>query len=131
MVRASGDSAVIASMVLCTSSFVSPGSPRMISILILSNTACLASIKASFTCATVCCLPISLRVSCFIVWGLTEILVTPCFNSTLSFSSVMLSARPASTVNSCTVSNTNVSFSFVSSLSSSAADNELGVPPPI
>ena len=64
------------------------------------------------------------------VCGLMEILVTPCFLSTANFSSVMLSGRPASTVNSFTWSNGNVSFSLVISASSCEALSDVGVPPP-
>ena len=51
--------------------------------------------------------------------------------NTLSFSSVMLSGRPASTVNSATSSTGNTDFIFCMSWRNCSADKVVGVPPPI
>ena len=88
--------------VCATSSFPSPGRPMIRSILILSNPSSLAIWKILTVSSTVCFLPITSSVFWFIVCGLTEILVTGNSFITCSFSLVMLSGRPASTVYSLT-----------------------------
>ena len=107
------------------------GSPRIKSIFILLKPHCLASLNASLTCSTVCRLPIISKVFWFIVWGLIEILETLCFFNVLSFSSVILSGRPASTVNSLTVLKSKFSLRLVINLSIWSGSNVVGVPPPI
>ena len=130
-VRLSGFSFLISSMVWRTSPAFSPGSPKIISILMLENPALLAMAKASFTCSTVCLLPIKSRVSCFMVWGFTEILVTPLRFKTSIFSGVMLSARPASTVNSFKWDRSKLPFIFSRSLCIWKGSRVVGVPPPM
>ena len=130
-VRLSGDSFLISAAVYLTSSCVSPGSPRIISILMLSNPSSLARANASFTCSGECFLPMMRKVSSLIVCGLIDILVIPCFFNTRSFSTVILSARPASTVNSCTRPKSKYRYTAASSRSSSSGSKVVGVPPPI
>ena len=95
----------------------------------LSNPSSLASANASRVCSTVCARPIRFRVSSFMVCGLTEIRLTPASFKTRSFSRVMLSGRPASTVNSR--SPAGVGFSISMSTFSSSAESAVGVPPPM
>ena len=74
----------------------------------------------------VCALPINFRVLFEKVCGLMLMRVTLCFFNTSSFSFVMVSGLPASTVNSLT--------GYVSSLkilSRSFALSAVGVPPPM
>ena len=56
---------------------------------------------------------------------------TPFRRSTASFSAVMVSGRPASTVYSTTPPMSNLSFSRPSSRSICAAVRVVGVPPPM
>ena len=65
------------------------------------------------------------------VWGFTEIRVTPNSFSTRSLSAVMLSARPASTVNSFTCEKSKVFRSRERSRSSWSGSSVVGVPPPM
>ena len=74
---------------------------------------------------------IIVAVFCCIVCGLIEIRVTGYFRITFSFSFVILSGRPASTVNSCTVSIEKLCSIHESRRSNCPADNVVGVPPPI
>ena len=64
-------------------------------------------------------------------WGLTLIRSTPFFLRTASFSAVMVSGLPASTVRSTALARSNFSFSRPSSRSICSAVKVVGVPPPI
>ena len=130
-VKLSGPSFLISSSVFSTSSLVSCGSPTMMSILILSKPSSLASKKASFTCKTVCLRPISSNVSSFIVCGLILIRVTGWRFIVLSFSRVMLSGRPASTVHSWRKDKLKEFSIFERRRSNWSGSNVVGVPPPI
>ena len=129
-VSESGFKASISSKVCFTSSRSSPGSPMIRSMLMLSNPSALAIWNFSFTFSTVWRRPIRSKVFWFMVWGLMEIRLMPWEAKTFNFSSVMLSGRPASTVNSRTffVSNSCSNLHKIASMSS--AGSEVGVPPP-
>ena len=131
IVTLSGSSAFICARVSAKSSGVSPGSPMIRSMLILSKPHSLASANTCFVCATVCCLPMLCSVLSCIVCGFTEILSTPKRLSAISFSLVMLSGLPASTVISYASCTGKFSYRQISNSSSCSADNVVGVPPPI
>lgn len=57
--------------------------------------------------------------------------VDPCARSTCSLSAVMVSGRPASTVNSRRALRSNAASSCVHSASSWRAESVVGVPPPM
>ena len=130
-VRLSGWSFSIFSRVSCISAASSPGSPAIRSILILSNPSSRARWKICSTSSTVCFLPTRSSVFCCIVCGLTEMRVTGYLRITSSFSRVILSGLPASTVNSSTCSKSKFSRIVPSSRSSWSASSVVGVPPPI
>ena len=65
------------------------------------------------------------------VWGLTLRRVTPLSRRTRSFSAVMVSGRPASTVYSTAPPMSKRSFSRPSSRAICSAVRVVGVPPPI
>lgn len=66
-----------------------------------------------------------------IVWGFTLTRPTPCARRTRSFSAVIVSGRPASTVYSRRAERSNSRSSAAQSLSSCAAESVVGVPPPM
>ena len=65
------------------------------------------------------------------VWGLTDTRVTPWHFRTASFSAVMVSGRPASTVISGQAERSKDSSRAVSTASICAAVRVVGVPPPM
>ena len=129
-VTLSGASSFISSMVARTSFISSSGRPMIRSMLMLSKPNFLARRYFSFTISTVWRRPMRSRVDCFMVWGLMEILEIPWARRVFSLSSVMLSGRPASTVNSFTEERSNRSSIRVRMASSSSAFKAVGVPPP-
>ena len=130
-VRLSGSRALTSSSVCLTSSAHSPGRPTIKSILILSNPHSLARAKACRVSSTVCFRPMRSSVFWFMVWGFTEILVTGCLLIAISFSLVILSGLPASTVYSFTCSTGKHASIWPSSRSSCSGSRVVGVPPPI
>ena len=64
-------------------------------------------------------------------WGLMDTRVTPLRRSAASFSAVMVSGRPASTVYSTVWLMSNLSFNRPSSRSICSAVRVVGVPPPM
>ena len=86
------------SMVCAKVSGVSPVKPAMTSMLISRKPACRASSKARSTSAAACFLPIAASTLSSMDCGLMLTRPTPAFFSTRSFSGVMVSGRPASTV---------------------------------
>ena len=99
----SGASSISLSMVFSKLSTVSVGRPAIISVFIESKPTFLARSKLSKNCAVVCFLPIASRTLSFKVCGFIDTLPQPFALSTFSFSSVMVSGLPASTVYSRTV----------------------------
>ena len=81
--------------------------------------------------AAVCLLPTAARTVSFAVWGFIDILVTPASLRTSSFSSVMVSGLPASTLYSPSVGAPKHSAIAPVSILSSSALSTVGVPPPI
>ena len=130
-VRLSGFNAFTCSKVSLTSSRLSSGSPMIRSMLISSNPSSLARWKLSTVCATVCLRPMIFNVSSFIVCGLMEILVMSHFFNVSNFSLVMLSGRPASTVNSRQCDRSKLHRILRISRSSWYGSSVVGVPPPM
>ena len=87
--------------------------------------------KAFRISSALCDRPISSRVLSFIVWGFMLILPTPFFARDMSLSSVTVSGRPASTVNSLAGERSKLSRTSFRSSSSCSAESVVGVPPPI
>ena len=131
MVTLSGASSFTSSIVCLTSSSVSSGSPMMRSMFMLSKPSSRASLKLCIVSSTVWCLPIISSVCCFMVCGLTDIRLMPFFFSARSFSLVMESGLPASTVNSRQSFKSKLHLIFLISLSSCAGLSVVGVPPPM
>ena len=129
-VISSGRSFSTISMVCETSSIPSPGSPTIRSMLILSKPRERAVSNARTVSSTVCLRPIRSRVFWFMVCGLTLIRVTGCARSTSSFSFVMLSGRPASTVNSIACDRSKSSSTAHRRRSICRGVRVVGVPPP-
>ena len=129
-VRLSGDRARISSRVWDSSSIPSPGRPMMRSMLMLSNPISRARRNFSFTISTVWRRPMRSRVFWFMVWGLMEMRVTPWRFNTSSFSRVMLSGLPASTVNSRTPDRSKRRSTSQITRSRCSAERAVGVPPP-
>ena len=109
---------------------VSPGSPAIRSMLNASCGNLFTIATASRTSAAVWRRPIVSSTSSDIVCGFTLTRFTPCETSTASFSSVTVSGRPASTVNSRQAERSKHAFVSASSRSSSGAVSVVGVPPP-
>ena len=65
------------------------------------------------------------------VWGFTEIRLPPPARMARSFSRVMVSGRPASTVNSVPGARAKASFTLSSRAASWPASRVVGVPPPM
>ena len=130
-VRESGFSASTFSNVCATFSLSSPGRPTIRSMLMLSNPRERAMRNFSSISSTVWWRPIRSSVSWFMVCGLIEIRVTGNLRMAFKTSSLIVSGRPASTVNSCTCSIGKSSVTFVSRRSICAAFSVVGVPPPM
>ena len=76
------------------------------------------SARASTMSCAVCLRPMASSTESVMVWGFTLILSTPCRRSVLSFSIVIVSGRPASTVYSRRPERSNSDSSFEHSRSS-------------
>ena len=129
-VRQSGSSFISSSIECCMEAASSPGSPAMRSIFMQSKPSRLAILKQSTISDEVWSLPTLLRVASHMVCGFIEILVTPISRMTRSFSSVIVSGRPASTVNSVPLFMPYSRTAWDISRSSSPAVSTVGVPPP-
>ena len=97
----------------------------------LSNSNVFASANALLTSSAVCFLPMAASTPSSMVCGFMLILPTPHFLSTASFSAVMVSGLPASTVTSRMPDISKLSFTVLKTLSSCCAVSTVGVPPPI
>ena len=86
--------------------------------------------SASITSAALCFRPMAWSTVSDMVWGLTLTRSQPWARSTFSFSAVIVSGRPASTVNSRTEERSKLLSSAVQTSSSCWADSVVGVPPP-
>ena len=127
----SGASSITASSVREKPSGVSVGRPAMRSMFTAKPPQARTSSSASRMSCAVCLRPIASRTLSDIVWGLTLSLSTPWARSVRSFSAVIVSGRPASTVYSRRAERSNSRSSFPQSLSSWAAESVVGVPPPM
>ena len=101
-------------MVSLTSSTPSPGRPIIKSMLISGIPARRRLWNISDTDSTVWFLPMRFKVRCCMVWGLQLTRVTPHCCMAASFTSDILSGRPASTVNSTVCSQQKLSFTSCS-----------------
>jgi len=109
---------------------VSPGSPAIRSIFILSKPHFFASSNASTVWCDVWRLPIVFKTSSLNVCGFIDILPTLAFFNAISLSCVTVSGLPASTVYSRKADKSKLSLITSKSFLSCEAERVVGVPPP-